>query len=532
MTFQEIIQQPGRMVDTNVYYIKPNGGLVLINKNSVESVKHGFNAPLIGTAIKYCELSLKDVITPENEIYIRVNASFENNSTSVTYGPFFAKENPSYDANEKTYTHECYGEMLFMMKPYEKLQGITYPCRVIDYLEALSYQMNFSLNFYELPNGERIMQQDIYDGIDFTYRDVLEDIAVANAVCFKLEDNELSIIKMGGEYKNNPPKSGFTKAGTRKAFKGTFKSALINDDILKNTNIEFGEHFGPINSVILSRSADSDFIYKRDETTDEWHEFRISDNQLLNGNDRDEYLPAIYSTLFGIEYDIFDTQLVGYGGFKELESVKFETGNNIYNSYVFNWENDLTNGYEETIYNEMPEENVPDYPVSDETDKAVKEASIIVNKKISEVDIKGKTIDLTADDIDIISNNFRITRDGTITSLKGFIGGWEITDDGLRRNITPPYDYSNEDIDKIRNYLGGTYTPTEQEMRKFDVNSDGKVDLSDLTLITKLIKYNLMNSRPGYLLLNTNNWFQPIQIVNSSGQVLAYFGVDGAGTYN
>ena len=100
----------------------------------------------------------------------------------------------------------------------------------------------------------------------------------------------------------------------------------------------------------------------------------------------------ILSELYGIEYYVYDTQLVGYGGFKPLQKVKFVTGVNTYISYVMSNEEVITQGYEEYI-------NAPeligveqDYKTTDTDDRRLQSVSLIVDKQ-------GKTITAQAQDI-------------------------------------------------------------------------------------------------------------------------------------
>ena len=96
--------------------------------------------------------------------------------------------------------------------------------------------------------------------------------------------------------------------------------------------------------------------------------------------------------------------------------------------------------------------------------------------------------------------------------------------------IKPPYDYTLSDLVTLQKYLRGEITLPEEELDKYDVTGDGKIDGQDLLRMQKLIWYNLTNSNPGKLIFDTNDWFNPIKIVNSSGVVLASFGVHGVST--
>lgn len=385
MTYEEIIQQVGKQIEPKVYYYL-NNTKIEIDRDDFELAKPKFNAKLLGTVMRGLELELK-VPLFNTAIYLDILATFGEHSATKTYGPYYFKEIPTYNADTKTYTHNLYDLLIKTMVDYKSIE-INYPCTIYNFFKKLVETLGLTTKVSSLINGNLLMQSDIYTGIDFTYRDVLEDIAQANGILFYVEGKEIKIAELGNE--NN--------------------KATINDDILKNSNIDFGKHFGPINTIVLSRSADSDSIYLDDEESVLEHgikELKISDNQLMNDNNRVDFLPGLLNKLKGIEYDIFDTELVGYGGFNPLQKVDFQTGNTNYSSYVFNNEIEITQGYKEVIYTDPPQETATDYKSADKTDKRVNQLYIIANKQekkitalaseVNQYDEKINTLEMTVD---------------------------------------------------------------------------------------------------------------------------------------
>ena len=78
--------------------------------------------------------------------------------------------------------------------------------------------------------------------------------------------------------------------------------------------------------------------------------------------------------------------MTGWGDVRPLQTVNFETGDNEYSSYIFNNEITLTDGYKQSIYNELPEETVTDYKAASTEDKAINSAYIIVRKNEAEIE--------------------------------------------------------------------------------------------------------------------------------------------------
>lgn len=414
MTYNEIMQKPGKMISTQVLY-----NTTVIGHDDIISAKPYFNANIVGTIMKGLKLELKQDLPNNTQIYFKNNAIYGSNIAYKTYGPYYLYKS-EYNADNKTYSCELYDNILTTMVDYKPIT-ITYPCTVLEFFQQLVLELGFTTNISSLPNGSREIGSDIYENIGFTFRDVLNDIGQATASLFYLDGNEI-----------------------KKATLGT-TTITINDDILRNQNIDFGEHYGPINVITLTRSADADGIYYPSTLPSEIHEFKITDNQLMNDNNRDEYLPELYNALNGIEYDIFDVELVGYGVIDPLQKVNFETGNNTYSSYIFNNEEEFSKGYKQSLYTELPEESTTEYKKSDTTDKRFKQVYIIANKQqgeinslVSDVNDQGELINQVATtqtaqqlSIDILSTN--IDETGEITSVKT-TEGFTFNNDGL--NIT------------------------------------------------------------------------------------------------
>lgn len=411
MTYYEIMQQAGKRIHPKLYYYDNANTKVEIDRDNIESIKLSFNAPLTGSVATELTAELK-VSLPDTAIYFQNTATYNGTNATKTYGPFYLKETPSFNADSKTYDHTMYDGFLKAMVDYEPIT-ITYPTTVLAFFQQLCLACGYTTNITSLPNGSRTISMDIYEGINYTYRDVFDDIANATGSLFKCNNGVIEKCPLGTS------------------------AIAVDDDLLKNQNIELGEHFGPINAIVLSRADNADNIYKRDETLTSWNEYKISDNQLMNDNNRSDYLDELYNALYGIEYDIFDLELVGYGGFNPLDKITITTNNATYNSYVFNNEITITQGIEECIYTEMPEESTTDYKTSDTTDKRINQAYIMVNKQnqtinalaseVSENSEKTAELEITVNQIqqqvsESVTLTKELTQNNTLTIEDAFEG--------------------------------------------------------------------------------------------------------------
>ena len=177
----------------------------------------------------------------------------------------------------------------------------------------------------------------------------------------------------------------------------TYLSQLdtIDEEYLKDVNVNFGEKYGPINSIVLSRASESDNVYLQDESSVEENglcELKIIDNQIMSLNDRSDYLPELLERLGGTQYYLNDFSSTGITYYELLDKYKIKVGNNYYKCIMFNDEIDVTQGLEEQVHTDMPEETQTDYTKADKTDRRIRQAYIIVDKQNSTINSVVKSI--------------------------------------------------------------------------------------------------------------------------------------------
>lgn len=177
----------------------------------------------------------------------------------------------------------------------------------------------------------------------------------------------------------------------------------IDESFLKDINVNFGKKYGPVNSIVLSRSAESDNVYLQDEESIEQNglcEIKIKDNQIMNWNDRSDYLPDILEKLNGLEYYLNDFSSTGIAYLDLCDRYNIKVFDNIYSCIMFNDEMKVTQGLEEDIHTDMPEETETDYTKADKTDRRINNVSLIVDKQ-------GQRINALAEKVQDISNTIK-----------------------------------------------------------------------------------------------------------------------------
>ncbi len=162
----------------------------------------------------------------------------------------------------------------------------------------------------------------------------------------------------------------------------------INEEYLKDISVKFGEKFGPVNSIVLSRSAESDNIYIQDEESIELNgltEIKIKDNQFMNFNNRDLFLQDLLETLDGLEFYINDFSSTGIAYLELCDLYNVEIEETKYKCLMLNDTMEVSQGLTEDIFTELPEKTETDYKKSDKTDNRINQAFIIVDKQEQQI---------------------------------------------------------------------------------------------------------------------------------------------------
>ena len=114
-------------------------------------------------------------------------------------------------------------------------------------------------------------------------------------------------------------------------------------------------------------------------------------------------------------------------------------------------------------------------------DDGIKINASLIDIEVPEFTLKGKTINLTGDDITIDSTYFKVNKYGNITATGGTIGGYEIYNNGIR--------YRNSDgskqiwINQEQIWFGDSKSSTTF----VNIGADGKITAKDVDLSGKII---------------------------------------------
>ena len=388
--FKEAIAKGGRQIHSKILY-----GLEEL-ESELYSITYSYEGNILKSVMKTLEVETTVDIPINEEIKWLFGVLVDEDYEYLDYGNFIVYKS---EFNEDTgyYTLICCDKMLYSMKPYENM-NINYPITVRSYISEIADYLgldfanesdtSFANWNKEIPN-EKYLDASGND-IGYTFRDVLDELAqvTASTICIN-DDDELEI-----RYITNTLDT-------------------ITGKHLKDINVKFGEQYGPVNSIVLSRSGEADNVYIQDEQSIEENglcEIKIIDNQIMNDNNRSDYLPDLLSKLGGLEYYVNDFSSTGICYLELCDRYTIQHGGNSYSCIMMNDEINVTSGLEELIHTELLEESQTDYTKADKTDRKINQTYLIVDKQnqvieslisnVTEQNSKISQITQTVDELD------------------------------------------------------------------------------------------------------------------------------------
>lgn len=209
----------------------------------------------------------------------------------VDYGSYIITEAIKDIAAEST-TVKGYDLMLKTMQPYSVFAA--YPTTVEGFVAWICGVCGIVPGIGSYPNMAWELPAELYENIKgITYRDILTQVAEASG----------TVAMIGADDKLY------------------FKSITETSEALTYANLfklKSEPHYGPINSVVLSRQPAEDNVVLVDQAsidTDGLTEFKIENNWLLD-RDREAAITPLFSQLHGTVYHPFEAATEGLGWYE------------------------------------------------------------------------------------------------------------------------------------------------------------------------------------------------------------------------
>ena len=408
--YKNIIKSLGREIEAKITYTN-NGTTITIDNENINSMSLHYEGAILKSVMKQLDLDI-NVDIPLNTVLtaqfgVKVNGAYEY----LTFGDFIVYKSEKQE-DTLSYKLTCYDKMLYSMKDYEAME-ITYPITISDYINAICSHLGltFKNNSEDFANYDKTIPNELYldsDGnsLGYTFRDVLDELAevTASTICVDGDELEIRYITAQGTrtqvqgssiHINDAVHEGFLYDGVNNInvsgdlpiilkfdyLKDTNKET-IDEEFLKDVNVNFGEKYGPVNTIALTRAeADTIAVSRPLDLADENKvTIEIKDNQIMQFNDRADFIPDILNKLYGLEYYLNDFASTGITYLDLCDKYYVKVDDKTYPCIMFNDEINVNNGLVENIYTEMPKQAEVEYKHTT-TDDKIAQVQLSVNKQ-------------------------------------------------------------------------------------------------------------------------------------------------------
>lgn len=367
-SFKENIRTYGRQFD---FRIKLND--ILSDEDNFNYIKPTFNGNLFGTIMHQLKIDTKLLIQKGTKINVQAGVKLNNTPYEyINYNTYYTGE-PERKEDTISYEIIANDKMKESMIDYDLdiSEKITLRNYLIRIFNRLSWNVkNIPTSFI---NSNKLIDPVLHKNIGFTFRDVLDEIAILSC--------SVILFKGDNPYLIYPNETNIN----------------IDESYLNEDNITIGEKYY-INSLVFSRAEESDNIYRKDDTSisiNGLHEFKISDCQLLSTNDRDQYIDAMFNYLKNLNFYVFDVTSKGILFLEAYDKFNFILDGKTYPTLLLNNETIFDDGLVEGLYTDRPEESETEYKYADETDKRINQAYIIVDKQNKEITARVEDVEKT-----------------------------------------------------------------------------------------------------------------------------------------
>lgn len=403
--------------------IEDTGQLVslVINDEIYDSELSQFIGTFVG---KYgeVEINTQEYELENQQIEIYIGAVLPSGNVEyVPYGTFVCYEVSKPKKEVKTKIKIIDKKIVFNEEA--DLSIIEYPITHKNILKAVCTKLGIIYKETEFPNSDAIVETEVFFGYNATYSDIVKAVAQAAGGWAKINRNdELEICWIG---------------------KDAFQISADN-----YFELDISGAYGPINSLVLSRSPQNDNIYLKDEEsiqTNGLTEIQIINNPLVEDN-REALIVPIFQRLNSFSYIPLECKAQGNPCFDTGDQLAIEdVHGNTFLTYLLNHKLDFTGGMHSSISVPALTKTEIEYSSAKSIEKSILETELKVDK------VKGE---ITAS---IEQTNTKIDQNETITNSQ--FEEMKITIDGIRNQITTTG--GNNFIEDSMGVFGGRFGSDE-----------------------------------------------------------------------
>lgn len=367
--FQLAMKQPTKTIRMSVITNEP---IPRVFKSSDVLVSAEISATgcFFGTAAKTLTMKLIGVdydlidvdITPTLETKIEGS---DDEWQTCSYGKFRVTEQEA-DLENGIMIFKAY-DVVAEANNIDYYEGdITYGCSIESLARQVAEKLHVDLgtDMTTLPNYDYIINEDLYAKISNTnYRNILAEIAGATATICRIHNNKLEFLK---------------------APVGTTIETLTYANLLK---VKMSPKYGPINSVVLSRTPQEDNIVAKNEESiiaNGLTELKLANNEVLDDN-REELASPILDAVDGFEFYPCEAITEGHGWYEVGDAITLTDGIHEWQTIITDIRLSFTGGIKETLKCKAPDTTQTDYSCAGGIKRTIYNTEIKVDKQNQEI---------------------------------------------------------------------------------------------------------------------------------------------------
>lgn len=397
--FKSAVTSYGRQIAARVTI-----GTKTYGADTIVSMTLSNNFALLSAVMRGLTLELNGVTALESNTIEHASFGVAVNGQTewIDYGTFYVK-NAVYESETDTLRVEAYDAMLQSMVDYDLTDlafgdsGMT----IAEYLATICTRLSWESAVPEtFPNSTQTISEEKYGDGTYTFRAVLTEIAqAAGGTLLFLPDGKLHLCY--------PTSCGET---------------LRARDFL---TLSIGDVFGPVNSIVLGRTPQEDNLYRRDEESIAQNglcEIRIDNNQIMDA-DRESFFDGLQAALFGLCYETYEAESVGFGYLDPLDRVTLIDKAGVSHDVIVA-DNELaaTQGLRETFACKAPEEMTTDYTAAGKSDRDMNQTILRVNKQAQQIEALVKKTDETQEQVSTMATQIiQDTQHILMTALEDYV---------------------------------------------------------------------------------------------------------------
>lgn len=307
-----------------------------------------------------------------------VKAPGDTDYSYTEYGTYIIKE-VTRDEEQQTTSLECYDLMLLSMVPYDLSLDYSAGITIKGLLDIICDRLGWEKGYTTFYNSDVLIDEEKYDASN-TFRDALDEIAEVAGGMIGLVGSELRVIYP------------------------TYTGEVIDEENLKTLKI--GKKYGPVNSIVLSRTPQEDNIFNKDAESIAAHgltEIRIENNQIIDSH-REDFMDGICAALFGLSFELYELESfgIGYLAFGDIFALKTADGVE-HRALMLCDDLKITQGVSETSRLEEPEVTNTDYSAASKTDKTLRRTILRVDKQQNQITALASKTETLENDITGVS---------------------------------------------------------------------------------------------------------------------------------